>query len=148
MEQASGNLTVTAGGDACFRIASDIERYPDWLPDVRGVVVLERDDTGRPRVAAFQVGAFGRTAEYILVYDFTHAPRAFSWTQREGDLTYALDGSYTFDDRGDGSTEVAYSLAVGLRVPLPGFIRRRAEALILEAALSDLKREVESRALA
>ena len=125
-------------------VASDFEHYPDWLPEVQQVVVLERDGLRRPCVVAFQVGAFGRSANYILVYDFSEAPSAFSWSQREGDITYALDGTYRFSTADDESTNVHYELMVGLRIPIPGFVRRRAEGLIVDAALRDLKRRVES----
>lgn len=135
---------MQASPDTCFRVASDVERYPEWLPEVQHVVVLERDDASRPCAVAFQVGAFGRSANYILVYDYREAPDGFSWTQREGDITYALDGSYHFSDRDADSTLVRYELNVGLRVPVPGFVRRRAESLIVDAALNDLRLRVES----
>ena len=50
----------------------------------------------------------------------TPAPRTLAWKQTAGDLTSKLDGSYSFDAAGDGSTEVTYTLEVELRVPLPG----------------------------
>ena len=146
MERTESEMVVHAPPDLCFSVATDYERYPDWLPDVQKVVVLERDDTGRPCAVAFQVGAFGRSANYILLYDYTEAPTRFSWSQREGDITYALNGSYRFEPNGDGSTTVHYELDVGLRVLVPGFVRRRAEALIVDAALGDLRRRVESLA--
>jgi ribosome-associated toxin RatA of RatAB toxin-antitoxin module len=137
-------MVVQAAPDLCFRVASDMESYPQWLPDVQQIGVLERDGEGRPCTVAFQVGAFGRSANYILIYDYSKAPDSFSWSQRDGDLTYALDGSYHFSANGDGLTLVHYELSVGLRVPIPGFVRRRAEALITQAALRDLKARVES----
>ena len=39
---------------------------------------------------------------------------------------------------------MTYELAVELRVPLPGFIKRRAEGNIMHAAVRDLKARVES----
>ncbi len=45
---------------------------------------------------------------------------------------------------GDGSTEVTYNLEVELRVPLPGFIKRRAQSRIMHTALEELKARVES----
>jgi ribosome-associated toxin RatA of RatAB toxin-antitoxin module len=146
VERTAAETVMRSSPDHCFAVASDVEHYPEWLPDVQQVVVLERDDEGRPRSVAFQVGAFGRSSSYILVYDYTEAPAAFSWSQREGDITYSLEGSYRFADNGDGTSTVHYELSVGLRVPLPGFVRRRAEALIVGAALGDLKTRVESLA--
>ena len=42
--------------------------------------------------------------------------------------------------------EVVYHLEVDLVVPLPGFVKRRAEAKIIRTALPELKARVESLA--
>lgn len=146
MERTVSEMVMHASPDLCFRVATDFEHYPEWLPDVQQVAILERDESGRPCAVAFQVGAFGRSANYILLYDYSESPHGFTWSQREGDITYALDGSYRFEDSGNGSTTVQYELNVGLRVFIPGFVRRRAEALIIDAALRDLKHRAESLA--
>jgi len=144
VERTAVEMVMNASPESCFGVATDFEHYPEWLPEVQQVVVLERDTLGRPCVVAFEVGAFGRSASYILVYDFAEAPHAFSWSQREGDITYALDGAYRFDAAEEHATTVHYELSVGLRIPVPGFVRRRAEGLIIDAALRDLKTRVES----
>ena len=50
----------------------------------------------------------------------------------------------TLADRG-GATEATYELTVGLRVPMPGLLKRRAEKTIIDTALKGLKNRVESR---
>jgi len=146
VERTAEEMVMHGSPEHCFRVASDIERYPEWVSDVQHTTVLERDGENRPRAVAFQAGAFGRSTNYILIYDYSDAPNGFSWTQREGDITNALEGSYRFVGNDDGSTTVNYELFVDLRVPIPGFVRRRAEALILRAALRDLKARVEALA--
>lgn len=143
-ERASERMIVEAPPERCYAVVADIERYPEWVADLKEVSVLERDGSGRPTVVAFRAAAFGRSTRYTLEYDYAKAPAELSWVQREGDLTYRLDGSYRFDPAGEGATEVTYSLDVELRVPLPGFIKRRAEGHILHAAVRDLKARVES----
>ena len=144
MERTSERLIVNGPLERCFAVVTAVERYPEWVPDVKEVAVLERDAQGRARLVSFRAGAFGRSAHYVLAYDYGEAPRAVSWTQRDGDITRSLEGSYQFAESSDGSTEVLYSLSLDLRVPVPGFDRRRAEGNILHAALRDLKARGES----
>ena len=47
------------------------------------------------------------------------------------------------DGSTDGGTEIAYRLVVDLKVPLPGFVKRRAEGRIMGTALKELKVRVE-----
>ena len=71
--------------------------------------------------------------------------RSLSWKLVEGDIMRVLDGTYTFDPEGDG-TLVTYQLEVELVIPMPGFVKRRAEGKIMGTALRELKKHVESEA--
>lgn len=143
-EQTTECMVVDASPARCFEVVADIERYPEWVADLKEVHVLERDDENRPVVVSFRAAAFGRSTSYTLVYDYSKAPVQFGWVQRSGDLTERLDGFYRFAEAPGDGTEITYQLVVELRVPLPGFIKRRAEGNILHAAIRDLKARVES----
>ena len=62
-----------------------------------------------------------------------------------GDLERELDGAYQLHESAGepGHTEVVYELSVDLVLPIPGFVKRRAEARIIKTALSELKARVE-----
>jgi hypothetical protein len=137
-------MVVAAPPEQCFAVVCDFERYVEWTGDIKDVVVVRRDDEGRPAEVTYRAGAFGRSTSYTLTYDYSAAPRTLAWKQTAGDLTSKLDGSYAFDESGDGGSEVTYTLQVELRVPLPGFIKRRAQSRIMHTALEELKARVES----
>jgi ribosome-associated toxin RatA of RatAB toxin-antitoxin module len=143
-ELATERMIVAAPPEQCFAVVSDIERYPEWAGDIKDVIVLSRDGEDRPLEATFRAGAFGRSTSYTLSYDYSGAPGKLAWKQTAGDLTSKLDGHYSFERAEDGSTEVSYTLEVELRVPLPGFIKRRAQSRIMHTALEDLKTRVEA----
>ncbi len=138
--------TVLASPDDCFAVATDLTAYPQWVSAIASVEVLASDTEGRPSEAAFEAEAIGRRTAYVLSYDYSEVPRRFSWKQTSGDLTRRLDGAYTFEPSPDqpDATLVTYELDVELLVPLPGFVKRRAEAKILSAALDQFKDRVES----
>jgi ribosome-associated toxin RatA of RatAB toxin-antitoxin module len=144
VEHTAEQMVIAGTPAHCFEIVTDLERYPEWVADLKEVHVLSRDERGRASVVAFRAGAFGRSTSYVLAYDYSNAPEEIAWIQKEGDLTNRLDGRYRFVATADGSTEVVYELAVELRVPIPNFVKRRAEGHILHAAIRDLKARVES----
>ncbi len=143
-EQATEHMVVAAPPELCFAVVSDVERYPEWAADIKEVIVRSRDGEGRPLEVTFRAGAFGRSTSYTLHYDYAEAPNCLAWKQTAGDLTSKLDGDYRFEPAGDGGTEVTYTLEVELRVPLPGFIKRRAQSRIMHTAMEELKSRVES----
>ena len=145
-EQATERMVVAASPARCFEVSSDIGAYPQWAADIKNVTIDERDEQGRPRVVTFRAAAFGRSTSYTLAYDYSQAPEVLSWVQTAGDITSKLDGQYVFAPNGDGGTEVTYHLEVEMKVPLPGFIKMRAQSRIMSIALRELKARVESNA--
>jgi len=90
----------------------------------------------------------GRSTTYTLRYFYGANPLRLAWRLQRGDITRRLDGEYEFlpVDGDPGATEVVYHLAVDLAIPVPGFVKRRAEARILRTAMGDFTTHVESRA--
>ena len=142
VDSGSESLVVSAGLDACFAMAIDFEKYPDWAHDVKQATVLARDTSGRPTVVEFRASALGRSTHYTLEYDYAHAPNKLSWHMSDGDIMRSIVGSYAFEPAGSG-TRITYDLAVELVIPLPGFVKRRAEMRIL-STLKELKTRIES----
>jgi uncharacterized membrane protein len=143
-EQVAEHVVVRAPRSQCLDVLMAFEDYPQWAADIKAVEVEERDDDGRPAKVMFRAAAFGRSTSYTLRYDYSGWPEELSWVQTEGDLTNRLDGSYQLTATGDGeATEIVYRLAVELKVPLPGFVKRRAEGRIMGTALRELKARVE-----
>ncbi|MEZ5216335.1 MAG: SRPBCC family protein [Ilumatobacteraceae bacterium] len=140
-ESASQSITTTASPERCFEVVMDFESYPEWASDVKEAVVLDRDADGRATEVEFRASALGRSTHYTLAYDYAEAPKAVSWNLVKGDITRAIDGKYEFTPTSDGGTEVRYDLSVELVVPLPGFVKRRAEVRILNTI-----RELQARA--
>jgi phosphatidylinositol alpha-1,6-mannosyltransferase len=144
VEETVGERMLIGGSpEHCYEVLTDFERYPEWAADIKAVSVEQRDEQGRPLRVTFRAAAFGRSTSYTLLYDYSGAPGRLSWVQVAGDLTRRLDGSYELVAADDGGTEITYRLTVDLKVPLPGFVKRRAEGRIMGTALRELKARVE-----
>jgi transposase len=147
-EQATEHMTIAVPPADCYAVALDIGRYPEWAEDIKVADVLELDEQGRPLRVAFRAAAMGHSARYVLRYDHEGAPGRLAWVLEEGDIMRRLDGEYLFEAvEGDpDATAVTYHLEIELAVPLPGFVKRRAEGKIMTTALDELKRRCESTA--
>lgn len=143
-DEATERTTIDAPPEHCFAIALDFDRYPEWAADIKSVEVLERDAQDRGTKVRFRAAAMGQSIRYTLDYDYTDAPRTLAWIQTAGDITRKLDGSYIFEPNDQGGTDMTYHLVAELKVPVVGFIKRRAENRILGTALRELKARAES----
>jgi uncharacterized membrane protein len=142
-EQVTERMIIRGTPDECYGVLTAFERYPEWAADIKSVSIDERDSQGRASRVTFRAAAFGRSTSYTLLYEYGAAPFELSWVQVDGDITRRLDGSYQLASSDDDSTEIVYHLVVDLKVPLPGFVKRRAESRIMGTALRELKAWVE-----
>lgn len=140
-DQATQRMRIEAPLDDIWAALTDFERYPEWARDLKEVKVLERDDEGRAVLVRYRAAAMGRSTSYVLRYDWSDAPRRLPWELVEGDIMRVLDGRYELEEV-EGRTEVTYHLRVDLVVPLPGFVKRRAESRIIGTALRELRDHV------
>jgi len=144
-DHAAERTEIDASPEACFAVAIDFASYTEWASDIKEVEIVAHDDTGRGGDVAYRVAAMGRSTSYTLRYSYGSNPLRMSWRLIEGDVMERIDGEYEFVPIGDGSRcEVRYYVSIDMLVPLPGFVKRRAEAKILHTAMDDLKKRVES----
>lgn len=142
-DTASLTISVAAPLERCWQLATEFERYPEWATDVKSAVVLQRDAQGRATEVEFRTSALGRSTHYVLAYDYDAAPHRLAWHMVKGDIMRAVDGAYMFAPDASGGVVVTYNLSIDLIVPLPGFVKRRAEVRILNT-VKELKVRAES----
>ncbi len=141
-EQTSSTIVIEATATAVMREIADLESYPEWTGSVRSVEVLARNDDGRPSRATFVLDAGVVKDTYTLEYTW-HGDASVSWTLVEAQMLTAMDGSYRLTDQGDEGTGVEYVLTLDLKMPMIGLLRRKAEKVVTDTALKELKRRVE-----
>jgi uncharacterized membrane protein len=144
-DHATETIEIAAPVGRVLEVLLDLDAYPTWAKDLKGVTVESRDDEGRSREVTFRAAAMGRSTSYTLRYSYDDEPHRMSWELVRGDITRRIDGSYLLEPvPGDPDrTSVTYDLIVDLIVPLPGFVKRRAEAKIINTALRELRSHLE-----
>lgn len=143
-EVARQEATIRATAAELWAALVAFEDYPLWARDLKEVQVLERDAEGRAVLVSFRAAAMGRSTTYVLRYDHRDAPHRLPWKLERGDIMRRLDGEYRFEPVDGGArTRVVYELEVELIIPLPGFVKRRAEHKIMHTALDELRAYVE-----
>ena len=142
-DQTESSITVTASPQRVMDVIADFEAYPQWAKGVTTADVVSTYDKGRAKQVFFALDVSPIKDEYTLAYEWD-GDRQVTWTLVEGKMLKMLDGVYTLIDRGDGSTEVTYSLALDVSIPLIGMLKRKGEKILIDTALKGLKKRVES----
>jgi ribosome-associated toxin RatA of RatAB toxin-antitoxin module len=145
-DQTTSTIVITAPPADVMAVIADFDEYPAWAQGVHvSRVVQESPEPGRPRQVYFELDAGPIRDAYTLEYDW-HGDESVDWWLVQGRMLKGLDGTYELLALGEGSTEVTYHLSVEISVPMIGVLRRRAEKVIIDSALSGLKQRVETLA--
>ncbi len=140
-DQSTQSITVDAPAADVMAVIADFPSYPQWVAAAKKVEVVESGDDGRARRVHFVLDAGAVKDDYVLEYAW-EGDSAVSWTLVKGQMQKRNDGSYTLVEK-DGATEVTYSITIDLSIPMLGMIKRKAEKVILDTALKELKKRVE-----
>jgi hypothetical protein len=146
IHRAEQSLEIAAPPEACFEAIVDFESYPEWQDAVLGAEVAERYDDGLGRLVRLRVDAKFREVSYTLHYHYD-PPGKLWWDFVEGDGVRHIDGDYAFEPLAGGSrTRATYRLGVDPGVPMPGFVARKLNEVVMRRSIEDTKREAERRA--
>ena len=144
-DQTESSIEINASPEQIMAVIADLAAYPDWSDGITSVEVLSvYEEDGRPADARFHLDSGPIRDDYELEYDWDGDTQV-TWKLTKGDMVTAMDGMYKLTPNGD-STTVLYRLAVDVKIPMLGMIKRKAEKVIVDTALKGLKERVESGA--
>lgn len=142
-DESTQSIVIDAAPEKIMAVIADFPAYPDWAKAITAAEVLESDDAGRARQVRLTVDAGPVKDTYTLAYDWAEDGLSVRWSLLKGQMQKAQDGCYSLSPKGN-ATEVTYTLSVQLMIPMIGLLRRKAEKVILDTALKELKRRVEN----
>jgi hypothetical protein len=141
-DQTTQSIMIAAPPAAIMAVIGDFAAYPEWAGSVKATEVLSTGADGRPEQVKFMLDAGPIKDEYVLDYTWSGDERV-DWHLVRANMQKSQQGSYVLVARA-GSTEVTYHLAVDLVIPMLGMLKRKAEKVIMDTALKELKKRVES----
>jgi ribosome-associated toxin RatA of RatAB toxin-antitoxin module len=141
-DESTQSIVVDADADTIMSVIADFPAYPDWAGPVKEVEVLSTDADGQAEQVKFTVDAGMFKDTYTLSYTWADDGLSVSWVLVKGQMQKAQNGRYLLQPQGE-ATKVTYHLSVQLAVPMIGMFRRKAEKVVIDIALKDLKRRAE-----
>ena len=141
-DQSTQSIDIAAAPVTVMSVIADFDNYPTWASSVTKAAVLESGPDGRAARVEFDLLAGPVRDTYELHYAWD-GNRSVTWKLVRGQMMRSQEGSYLLEPSGAG-TKVTYWLSVELVIPMLGQLRRKAERIVMEQALHELKRRVEA----
>jgi|SRR5215470_1635014 len=106
-------IDIAAPARAIYELAKDMERYPEFMPDVETVTVLKR--AGNTTTTRWKTLVEEAPIEWTEVDVFDDERTRIDYRLIEGDLD-KFEGAWTFEER-DGITRVVLGVEYDFGVP-------------------------------
>ena len=144
-DRTESSIVVDAPPGEVLDVIADFEAYPEWAGEVKAIRVLAEEGDGWADQVEFTLDAGAIKDTYVLDYEWDvveDGTGIVSWSLVSAQVLKSMDGSYTLVAQGTG-TKVTYRLAVDVKIPMIGLLKRKAEKVIVDTALKELKKRVE-----
>ena len=142
-DRTESSINIDAAPADVMAVIADFAAYPEWTGAVKEVEIRKSAPDGRAKEVWFNLDAGAIKDQYTLDYTWK-GEQEVRWNLVSAEqIVKAMDGAYLLEDNGDGSTTVTYQLAVDVKIPMLGMIKRKAEKVIIDTALKELKKRVE-----
>lgn len=129
MPTVQNHVFIAASPAQVYAIARDVERFPEFMPDVQRITILEADPDGRRQVVEWVglIPTFKLTVKWTEEDLWDDVARTCAFRQVKGDFT-EYGGLWRFEAEGEGTrfeSEVTYELEIPTIGPLiRGVVRK------------------------
>ncbi|MBT8225994.1 MAG: SRPBCC family protein [Dactylosporangium sp.] len=139
------SIVIAAPPERVAEVICDFGCYPEWAAAVRSAEIVEEYEDGYASQVRFVLDATMLTDEYTLRYEYAEDISRIEWSlTAPSRVQRDQHGSYDIVPGPDGGSVVRYTLSVDLAIGMPGMLKRKAERMIMDTALRELKRRVET----
>jgi hypothetical protein len=143
-ETSTQSIEIAASRARIAEVICDFPSYPEWVSAAKRVEVVEEYEDGYASQVHFVLDAGVVQDEYTLKYEYADDISRVEWhLVAPSRIQKAQQGSYDIVENDDGTSTVTYTLAVELSIGMLGMFKRKAEKMIMDTALRELKRRVE-----
>lgn len=144
-DSSTQSITVAASTAEVASVITDFSTYPEWIKDMTSTQILEEFDDGYAHLVEFELDAGILKDTYRLRYQYSQDLTSITWDlAAPSTVQKSQVGSYELTEGPTGETTVTYTLAVEMSIPMLGMFKRKAEKLIMDSALKELKKRVEA----
>ncbi len=148
MPRIEQSLVVNAPVETVYKVARDVESFPDIMADLQSLTVRERSEDGNRTVTDWVglIREFKMTVKWTQEDQWFPVPHRDEFRMIKGDMD-SMSGYWQFTEEADGTrfdSVVEYEYNVPLIGPMIKALIKKKMAANLEAQMNAIKARAES----
>ena len=149
MPRVENEITIAADVETVYRTAKEVERFPEFMPDVKSIRVLERSDDDRRTVVEWVglIPEFKTTVKWVEEDRWDDAAHTCDFSLVRGDFK-SYGGQWRFDETSEGTrftSTVDYEYDIPLIGPLIKALIKKKMGENVDRLQAALKERIEQR---
>ena len=146
MPRVESSVIINAGVDQVYTLARDIEQFPEFMPDVRKVTILERSSDGNRIVSEFvgYIKDFRVTMKWTEEDEWDPEAKTCRFKLVKGDFK-SYSGLWTFEPA-DGGTRFTSVIDFEYEIPLIGPIIKTLVAKLMKQNVDNMLAAIKGKA--
>jgi len=140
MPKTERNIIINAPPEKCYQVIADIDRYPEFVTETKGVKIIKRESKDKVQ-AEFTVKVIKEVSYTLNLWGVPG--KSWQWTLVKGFMK-KNDGAWFLKDLGKGRTEATYAVDVEFGMLVPSSIVKMLQENQLPKMLETFKKRIES----
>ncbi len=137
MASAQATEVFNCSVDEFYKIISDYEKYPEFLPEVKNMRITE--DQGARKKVEYTVNVIKNFVYELWMEE--QAPNKIQWDLAGGDLFKRSSGSWLLEDQ-SGKTKATYEVEADFKLFVPGPVAKTLISVNLPNMMSAYHKRV------
>lgn len=139
MTKVSRSITINASPEKAFEVITDFENYPQFLPEVKDVVI--GNESAKGAVVSFTMHMV-KSVKLTLKFKLSK-PTTVSWELVQGDMMRSNSGSWKLTKLSGNKTKATYSVDVEFGLLVPNSLGTALIENNLPGMLKNFKKRIE-----
>ena len=146
MPRVESSVLINGGVDKVFALAKDIEAFPQFMPDLKKVTILERSPDGNHLTSEFvgYIKDFRITLKWTEEDEWDEQARTCRFKLVKGDFK-SYSGVWTFE-AADGGTKYTSVIDFEYEIPLIGPIIKTLVARLMKQNVDNMLAAIKQKA--
>ena len=146
MPTVESSVIINAPVESVFALAKDIEAFPQFMPDLKKVTILERSPDGNNIVSEFvgYIKDFRITIKWVEKDCWDEQAKTCNFSLVRGDFK-SYSGTWTFEPEG-GGTKYTSVIDFEYNIPLIGPIIKSLVAKLMKQNVDDMLNAIKAKA--
>lgn len=146
MPRVESSVIINAPVEKVFALAKDIEAFPDFMPDLKKVTILERSEDGNRTTSEFvgYIKDFKITMKWTEEDEWDPVERTCRFNLVKGDFK-SYSGLWTFEPEGEG-TRYTSVIDFEYEIPLIGPIIKSLVARLMKQNVDNMLEAIKKKA--